>query len=375
MDNKWVAIWGNAISRGEYKPEMYGKDFTLRYPVTSVFDGDKLRFHFSGICNKQGSEITKACISHKDADDFTPITFNKNISGTIPAGGKIISDEIDFNVKRGDTLYVTMYFGEITELMSCVVSLGPLSDGAKYAMGDLSTTSDFPIESCNGTSMCYFLETVDILTDAKNRALIAWGDSITAQSWPEFLTLRILEKGYENCSVVKRGVSGTRVLGQYDCVPYAHYGLKGKNRFLRECEVSGAEAVVILQGINDIIHPDGKNPFRPMSNLPAIDELKDGLRYYINTAHGLGLKAYLATLTPIEGWRTYKDFREEMRNEINAWIRNNDEADGYIDFDMAIRDENNKKAMRSECDSGDHLHPNREGGKAMAWSVPDELIK
>ena len=33
----WVSIWGNAVSIAENRPESYGKNITLRYPIYSHF--------------------------------------------------------------------------------------------------------------------------------------------------------------------------------------------------------------------------------------------------------------------------------------------------------------------------------------------------
>lgn len=44
------------------------------------------------------------------------------------------------------------------------------------------------------------------------------------------------------------------------------------------------------------------------------------------------MKVYIGTLIPIEGWRTYAYFRENLRNEVNEWIRTTDEIGGVIDF-------------------------------------------
>ncbi len=142
----------------------------------------------------------------------------------------------------------------------------------------------------------------------------------------------------------------------------------GKNRFLREIStVSGADTVVIQQGINDIIHPVGTdiNPFRPMSDLPTVEELYAGLEFYAETAQKLNLKVMLGTLLPVYGWRTYAPFREEMRNAFNELIRNNDRYE-VIDFDKALRDNRNLAAFAEEYDSGDHLHPSEKGYEKMA---------
>ena len=134
--------------------------------------------------------------------------------------------------------------------------------------------------------------------------------------------------------------------------------------------------MLIQQGINDIIHPVGTevNPFRPMSDLPTVEELIEGLKYYIKEARSYGYKVYVGTLLPIEGWRTYAPFREEMRNAYNNWIRTTDLIDGCVDFDKAVCNPERPSAFLPEYDSGDHLHPSAAGYKKMAEAVPTELL-
>ena len=137
------------------------------------------------------------------------------------------------------------------------------------------------------------------------------------------------------------------------------------------------DTVIIQQGINDIIHPVGKdiNSFRPMSDLPSAEELIDGLKYYIAEARKLGYKVYMGTLLPIDGWRTYAIFREKIRGTVNEWIRTTDLIDGVIDFDEALRDPNRPTAFLEIYDSGDHLHPSPAGYERMAQEVDAIILK
>ena len=78
---------------------------------------------------------------------------------------------------------------------------------------------------------------------------------------------------------------------------------------------------------------------------------------------------------PIFGWRTYATFRDDLRNELNAWIRSAKEIDGCIDFDLALRGSENPSAFREGFDSGDHLHPSSKAYQAMAECAYEVLRK
>lgn len=380
-NNKWVAMWGNAISIANRRPENYAKNLTLRYPIRSVFNGSALKFTFSNFCGTEAITITKAFVAKSfsdrniDVDSSVSITFKGDPSVQIPAGEEIVSDEIPFNVGVGENISISMYFNDFTEMRSAVNITGPLSKGY-FSVGDFSESADLPLDLTRNTQWFYFLSNIDVLTEDKNRAVICYGDSITSQAWPDYLTQKVLHENHNNTSIIRRAASGTRILRQYDCITYDSYGLKGSIRFPREAKVSGANTIIIQHGINDIIHPVGVdlNPFRPWSDMPTAEQLINGLREYIDIAKEYGLKVYIGTLLPIYGWRTYEQFREDIRLSVNEWIRTTKEIDGCIDFDKALRDDLNLSKFAAEYDSGDHLHPSLKGYEKMASIIPEEIL-
>ena len=365
---KWVACWGNATSITDQKEAMYAKNITLRYPIRMVFEGRALRLHFSNLTGTEPVTLSKVYIEQ------TTVTFDGEKSVLIEPGKEVTSDEIAYEVKAGTDVNVSIYLGEITQMNAGVLITGPLSRG-QYAYGDHALEEELPADDTRNTNWFYFLNTVDVLTKAENHAFICYGDSITAQSWPDDLAIRLWNEGIRNVAIIRRAVSGTRILRQYDCITYAAYGLKGATRFPIEMEAAGADAVLIQHGINDIIHPVGVevNKFRPWSDMPTSADLIAGVEdIYIRYAKEKGYKVYGGTLLPIYGWRTYAPFREEIKNEFNHWIRTTDKFDGYVDFEEAVRDENHPEAFAEGNDSGDHLHPSEKAYEIMAGAIPAE---
>lgn len=369
-EKRWVAIYGNAVSITENKPEGYAKDITLRYPIYVPFDGEKIKITLDNYCGKDDISISKTVFYN--GKDFFDVTFNGSKSVSIEAGVNTVSDEIECSLEKGCEAFVSIYLADYTDMRSGVYTEGPLSGGL-YASGDMTRVKDIDINCKRNISITYFLTNVSIYSDKACRSICCYGDSITAQSWPDFLYEMCNDK---NIAIIRRATSGSRILREYSCLTYESYGLMGKKRFPHELPTDGCDTVIIQQGINDIIHPVGVevNPFRPMSDLPTAKELIEGLKWYIGEARKAGLKVYVGTLLPIKGWRTYAPFREELRNEYNDFIRNTDLIDGCIDFDKAVRDENDHTAFHPSNDSGDHLHPSKEGYMVMAKEVYEKLI-
>lgn len=383
-NKKYVTTWGNAISIADRRPENYAKDLTLRYPVRTMFDGDRLKITLDNFCGTEPVTISQVYVADSAdggreivEETNTPVTFEGGSrSVTIPAGDAVVSDEISFDVKRGNDISVSFYLGEFTLMRSAVLTTGSLSKGY-YAVGDYAQSGVLPMDLTRNTNWFYFLSNVEVYTESTNRAVICYGDSITSQAWPDDLTLRLFNEKIEHTAIVRRAASGTRILRQYDNITYDSYGLKGETRFPREAKVSGADTIIIQHGINDIIHPVGVevNPFRPWSDLPTADELIAGLKQYVEWAKEYGLEVYIGTLLPIYGWRTYEPFRDELRCAVNEWIRTTPDIKGCIDFDKALRDSTNPAAFAEGYDSGDHLHPSLKAYERMAAEVPEALLR
>lgn len=375
MAEKWVSIWGNAMSIVESKVEGYAKEITLRYPIDVPFDGKGVRLtldNFTGT-EEVSFETVSVGIMGKDQNvlkgSIKKLTFNGENNLKLKPRENKQSDPIQLEMKKGDCLAISIYIKDYAQMRSGVLTFGPLSRGF-YSIGDQSETEALPPKMTRDLACVYFLSRVDIYCDEMNQCLICYGDSITAQAWSEHLKLMYMEKG-ENTTTVRKGISGSRILRQYDNLHYESFGFRGLDRFEHEIDVCGAKAVIILHGINDIIQPVGidVNPFRPWDEMPDLNELIEGLSFYIQKAKERGLKVYMGTLLPMEGWRTYATFRNELRKSLNEWIRNNKEIDGYIDFDAKMRDSAYENRLNPLYDSGDHLHPNDEGHKKMAEIV------
>ena len=374
QNQRWVSVWGNAVSVAENRPERYAKNITIRYPIHVPFAGEAVRLTFDNYCGTEPITLTRTTVLYDGK--FYPVFFSGASSVTIPAGERITSDPLPLHIAAREIIHVSFYLADFTLMRSVVYACGPLSQGL-YANGDQTENANISAQNSRATHLFYFLCNVAIVTDAENRALVCYGDSITAQNWPDELALRCTREGYHKTAIIRRATSGSRILREYHCLTYESYGLSGEHRFHHEVPTTGADAVIIQQGINDIIHPVGarNNLFRPMKELPTVEELIDGLKEYISKARSFGYQVYVGTLLPMGGWRTDAPFRQEMRHLYNDFIRTTDLIDGCIDFDAALRDPENPDYFLPQYDSGDHLHPSTAGYARMAMEIPSKLLK
>ena len=372
--DSWVSVWGNAVSVAENRPERYAKNITIRYPIHIPFAGKGVRLTFDNYCGTEAVTLHKVTVFY--GGEFYPVTYKGSSVIVIEAGDRIVTDPLTVALREFEMLQVSFYLADYTLMRSVVYTSGPLSEGL-YANGDETGNPHIDIMTSRRTHLFYFLSNVSILTESENRAIVCYGDSITAQDWPDYLALRCFQEGYHKTAVIRRAASGTRILREYDCLQYESYGMKGSRRFGHEVPTDGADTVIIQQGINDIIHPVGSenNVFRPMNDLPTAEELFEGLRQYIDQARNFGYKVYVGTLLPMGGWRTDAPFRQEIRHRYNELIRSSDLIDGVIDFDLVLRDPDNTDYFLPEYDSGDHLHPSKAGYARMAQEIPKALLR
>jgi lysophospholipase L1-like esterase len=126
--------------------------------------------------------------------------------------------------------------------------------------------------------------------------------------------------------------------------------------------VSGATDAIVLEGINDI----GQTP--PATAVQVIA----GLQQLVTRLKVAGLRVHLGTLTPSggHGAPTYGGpAADAIRRAVNRWIRRSPLPDTVVDFESAVRDPSRSGRLRPVYDSGDHLHPNARGYRAMGNAI------
>ena len=174
--------------------------------------------------------------------------------------------------------------------------------------------------------------------------------------------------------MVDAGIGGNRVL--HDAQTNVGFGVNALARFDRDAlDEPGVKYVIVMEGINDLGHAGSS---APLSETVSAEDLIAAMQQLIERAHERGVKIYGATLTPFvgtvfEGY--FSPEKEVKRKALNEWIRASKAFDGVIDFEKAVRDPDHPDHMLAAFDSGDHLHPNDAGYKAMADSIDLKLFQ
>ena len=93
---RWVSVWGNAVSVAENRPERYAKDITIRYPIHVPFGGTAVRLTFDNYCGTESITLNKVTCFY--GGKFYPVLFRGERAVTIPAGGSAVTDPLEVTV-------------------------------------------------------------------------------------------------------------------------------------------------------------------------------------------------------------------------------------------------------------------------------------
>ena len=78
---------------------------------------------------------------------------------------------------------------------------------------------------------------------------------------------------------------------------------------------------------------------------------------------------------PFKGAGYYSPEKDQIRQALNSWIRSSNEFDGVVDFEAIVRDPGDPLKIKTEFDSGDHIHPNDAGYTAMGDGIDLTLFR
>ena len=372
----WVGTWATAPMAQENHEDRVAPDTTYREIVHVSMGGPAVRviltneFGLGSLTIGAGNVALSA--GGSDIGASAPLTFNGRPSIVIPAGALVVSDPVNLKVPPTSDLAVSIF---IPAQPIQQVSAHGFADQTNYtAAGNVVSA-----KSLDAPQKIYswpFLKGVDVRADSKAAAIVAFGDSITdgAHStrdanarWPDVLAARLqANKDTADLGVLNEGIGGNRIL-------HDDTGPSALARFDRDVLAqAGVKYLIILESINDIGHAqDPRHPY----DVVSADDLIAGLSQLAARAHTHGIKVFGATLTPYVGAGYSSPAGEAIREAVNQWIRTTNQLDGVIDFDKVTSDPAHPNVFLPADDSGDQLHPNDTGYKAMGNSIDLKIFK
>ena len=350
---------------------------TIRFqlPASTIVDG-RLIVRISNEAGSLPVRVAAASVVRVDEDgavsgeSTTRLTFGGRPGTILSTGAPAISDPVSLPVGGRGPIVVNLYVPDGIWLY--------MAGGAVMTVAPGDQTRSAKLANARSVLGRPLVTAIYAESAAPPKTIVALGDSITDgnrfanvafRGWTDTLRSRLGSGSEaENLNLVNAGISGNRLLTE-------GMGESGLARLDRDVlSVPGVEYLVVALGINDIGHAGGSEFFALAPPLTS-DELIEGYRQVIARSHVRGLKVILGTITPWEGSAVMTAPREALRVAVNNWIRTQRVADGVVDFERAVQDPARPAALRRSFDSGDHLHPNDAGYRAMGAAIDLKLFR
>lgn len=387
---QWTATWAASPAgppgEGDRSPVMILHDETLREVVHTSIGGTQVRVRISNAFGVEPLRLGAAHVALRSegsklmAGSDRTLLFGGAAGITVPAGASVLSDAVALNVPALSDVAVSLYVPQTMQAST-------LHYGAQQTSYAAAGNQAAQIDLAAPKSMRSwpFLTALEVSGAKRQRAIVALGSSTTdgARStmdtnhrWTDILAARLQHDAQlNNLGVLNEGIGGNRVLHDGRGPSAAAFGVSASARFDRDVLAqSNVGYLIFFEGGNDINHPGAS---APLSETITADDLIAGYRQMIVRAHGHGIRVIGATITPFEGVNKPEDTasREAMRAAVNQWIMTTHETDGVIDFSRALADPAHPTRIDARFDSGDHLHPNDAGYKAMGDAIDLKLFR
>ena len=371
----WVGTWGTApqlVERHNNPPAPGLENNSLREIVQVSIGGKRVRLKLTNEFSQEATEIkavelaiakTAGSSSEIDEQSTVSLTFSGNSSVTIPAGGKVVSDAIDFRMDNRQNVAITIHYGKTSKS----VSGHPGSRTTSYLKE--GNTTDFT--DAIRTDHWYNILALEVDAPKKAGAVAILGNSITdgrgsttnqQNRWPDVLSRRLLQnKKTRSVGVLNMGIGGNCVLG-------GGLGPAAVNRYPRDLfGQEGVKWIILFEAVNDLGYA--------RNGVQSAERIIDVYKQIIEEAHQKGIRVFGATITPFKGNNYYSEDHEKGRSIINDWIRTTEMLDGVIDFDQAVRNPQDTAALQSQfLFENDWLHLNAKGYETMGGCIDLNLF-
>lgn len=392
---EWKTTWS-------YLPINYNttigtvEKITQRTYIQNNLSGKKIKIKFSNLYSNEKLILEKVVVgqrkpNHEQIEEVIDITHQGKNRIVIEAGQEFYSDEILWNIDAQTEMVLSIYLEEKTKVQSACSTWSAKSWHTVYGVnGDYTYDQKFVEKEskeiypyvdvdANKADILVGVSEIKLYTDQKVKTVALFGDSITHMSYySDALIQRVYPLLSGKITILNRGIGGNRILNDATYVSEMPgggkcFGTAAIKRFEKDVyENDCPENVIILEGINDMMHP---YLFGNKEEIVTAKELQSGIERLIQIAHEKGSKVYLGTVMPFrDNALEWLPDSEKVRLELNEWIRSQQIADGIVDFAKQVEKKENPEYMREDLHIGDGLHPNRKGGIVMAESIPMEWI-
>ena len=372
----WIATWGTAMltaGADQTPTKVPIENNTVRQQIRVSVGGSKLRLVISNEYGESDLEIDSIRITRipdpskpaVDLDSEAIIRYDSTSWFTVPAGERIVTDELDFEFDPLEDLAITIKFGSVPKTLTCHTA----SRCSTWVVED-NHVSDNDYNNYQEMTAWYFITELDTVADDDAGVIVCLGDSLTdgasvttngfARYTDELARQLQADDELNNLAVANMGIGATAL--------YSYGGdIAGTVRANRDVlGVPGVKYCVLLMGVNDI--GGARNDIS--GNI--INEYKS----LIERCHNNGIKIFGCTITPFKGNSYYSELHEKTRLAVNEFVMSDDSGfDGYIDLASAVASASDPAQMDKKYVSvwNDNLHFNDSGYTFVGKTVYEHI--
>ncbi|MFN4327431.1 MAG: GDSL-type esterase/lipase family protein [Limnobacter sp.] len=397
-DLAWVPVWGTAVQAAYpigfpvdpkqqdtggtlspyFLPTVAG--VSLSYPLLAVFPGNRatnqtlrqivrptvaantMRLVLSNKFGDKPLQLQDVFVGLKGegpsvvAGSNVRITFNGATQFVIPAGETLTSDTFILPVLPSQALAISLFIPKTSGLLSWHASSLMTSYATDPNQGNHAESTDGKLFT-NPMGSWFLIDRLEAqVTDGVESTVAVLGDSITDgvyasfdanNRWTDVLSNRLVQAYGNRISVTNAGIGGNMLLLD------SPQSKSGRTRLQEDLlTMPNVKWVIVSLGINDV------------NFARTAPEIIKGLEDLATKIRQAGKVPIASTLGP-----TYVLVATNTRLKVNEWIRTSGVYSHVLDFDAVLRDDTNPLFYKQAFASGDNLHPNKDGFKAMGESI------
>ncbi|KAH8830206.1 SGNH hydrolase-type esterase domain-containing protein [Flagelloscypha sp. PMI_526] len=404
-DGHWISTWTGMpqlVEPGNMPPAPFTQssssfvNATIRQTLRVTQGGDTFRLTISNAFGTTNLPVTAVTISLSAnntagtsevvATALIPVTFSGSPSFDVPNGALVISDPIQLKgVKAKTILSVSIYLASGQQTTNLTGHPGSRTT-IWMANGNLvNATSLNGGPNLASTAHWYLLGSLEVWAPKTATTVAIIGDSITDgrgsttdanDRWPDQVFDHLQNTSssslLKSIAFINQAAGGNRLL-------IDGLGPNVLSRIDRDVLAQpGVTYAILFEGVNDI----GTTDTTSTSQAAVGDRVIAAYKQISARIRGAGIPLFGATITPLSApggsaQQPYSDpEREKTRQKVNAFIRNSGGVfDAVLDFDQILRDPAVPSQLKDEYNSGDYLHPNVAGYKAIADAFPVEVFE
>ncbi|MGW3422884.1 GDSL-type esterase/lipase family protein [Streptomyces phaeochromogenes] len=378
-EHAWFTSW--AQSQQELAPTPL-RDQSVRMITHLSQGGGALRVRIQNTFGRTPLTVDAATVGRSSAGGqggpavdgaVRAVTFDGRREVVVPPGGEVWSDATDLETRAQDDVAVSLS-------VSGTVTPGRHANAFRSNYLTPPGSGDHTAEASGSAytqtvDSTYLVSAVDVDNPAVRGTIVAFGSSVVDGTgstdcgpgctpddldlrWTDHVARRVTAElpRTRQLAVANAGIAGTTSSADCPGTPAGVQGLDAAARLDRDVlDLHGVTGVLYYYGTNDLAN--GCDATRILRSYQEV----------FQRLHAAGIKVYV---TPVTSRPGYTDQNNLDRHTVGTHVKKRNSCDGtcdgVMDFDQVLKDSLKPNSINPAYDTGDGVHANIAGQRALA---------